>query len=89
MLSGLIFLQKSVQVGIHINSENYGIYHTCYPYTPILILLPPKKIQNPTVLSSSLITAVGSNLFLFDHQAKLSDLLHKIYNWQEVKIKQE
>ena len=27
-------------MGTHINSENYGISHTCYPYTPILILQP-------------------------------------------------
>ena len=35
MLSGL----KSVHMGIHVNSEDYGISHTCYPYTPILIPL--------------------------------------------------
>ena len=48
MLSGLFFHLKSVHVGIHVNSEDYGISHTCYPYTPILILLPPKIKPYPT-----------------------------------------
>ncbi len=37
MLSGLFLLKKPVHVGIYINSEDYGISHTYYPYTPILI----------------------------------------------------
>ena len=35
-------------MGIHVNSEDYGISHTCYPYTPIHILLPPKIQPYPT-----------------------------------------
>jgi len=48
MLSGLFFFKKSVHVGIHVKSEDYGISHTCYPYTPILIRLPPKFQPYPT-----------------------------------------
>jgi len=41
-LQVIFFFKKSVHVGIHVKSEDYGISHTCYPYNPILIRLPPK-----------------------------------------------
>ncbi len=35
-------------LSLHVKSEDYGISDTCYPYTPILIRLPPKFQPYPT-----------------------------------------
>ena len=36
-LASYFVFKKSVHVGIYVKGEDYGISHTCYPYTPILI----------------------------------------------------
>jgi len=46
-------------MGIHVNSEDYGISHTCYPYTPILILL----LQTSLSLSYLLHNSMSQELF--------------------------
>ena len=47
-LEGYFFFKKSVHVGIQVNSKDYGLSHTCYPYTSILIHQPPKIQPYPT-----------------------------------------
>ena len=46
-------------MGIHVNSEDYGISNTCYPYTPILILL----LQTSLSLSYLLHNSMSQDLF--------------------------
>ena len=46
-LASYFVFKKSVHVGIYVKGEDYGISHTCYPYTPILIRLPPKLQPYP------------------------------------------
>ena len=46
-------------MGIHVNSEDYGISHTCYPYTPILLLL----LQTSLSLSYLLHNSMSQDLF--------------------------
>ena len=46
-------------MGIHVNSEDYGISNTCYPYTPILLLL----LQTSLSLSYLLHNSMSQDLF--------------------------
>ena len=62
---------------MHVKSEDYGISHTCYPYTPILILLPPKFQPYPT--SRADIVELR-NCFAVESQSKLSERDHHWYH---------
>ena len=44
----VIFSLKICPRGNNVKTEDYGISYTCYPYTPILIRLPPKFQPYPT-----------------------------------------
>jgi len=44
MLSGLFLIKKSFHVGIHVNSEDYGISHICYPYIDDQIKLTNQEV---------------------------------------------
>ena len=65
MLSGLFLIKKSFHVGIHVNSEDYGISHICYPYTPILILLLPPTIQPYPTSRAQIVDYSGTKKLLY------------------------